>query len=217
MEPWLSTGFLSGADQVSCLPHPDRVPCWLNFHTFQRVKQDRDTMTSDSPMATLKTRKSWGQRTPFKEIIPIQNSTCGQITKQVCGKHEDALKFTFKNIIQMSFSQKLLWINNTESGKSIHRLGRQEIQLGGRQRTTWEAVGSVWKTNDEKTWPIWSAWLCWEQSTDCEGNRRVSGSGNQQKKSSGDRWRASCCSAVRRSHTLQTRNQCIKEDVGSRK
>lgn len=129
----------------------------------------------------------------------------------------NALKFTFKDTTQMSFIQKLLWINNTEWGKPIHGLGRQEIQHGGRRKSTQEAVGSDWKTNDGKTWTIWSAWLCWEQSTDCEGNRRVSGGGNQQKKSSEDMWRANCCSAVRRSHTLQTRNQSIKEDVGSRK
>lgn len=65
-------------------------------------------MASDLPMATLKTGKSRGQRTPFKEIIPNQNSMCGQITKQVCGKHEVALKFTFKNTMQMILIQKLL-------------------------------------------------------------------------------------------------------------
>lgn len=113
-------------------------------------------MTSDLPVATLKTRKSRGQRTPFKKIIPNQNSTCGQITKQVCGKHEDALKFTLKNTTQMSCIQKLLELTTQSEAKKIHRLGRQEIQHGGRRRTTREAVGSV-KTNDGETWSIWRA------------------------------------------------------------
>lgn len=188
---WLSTGFLSWADLVSCLPHPKCFPCWLNFHTFQRVQQDGNRMTSDLPVATLKTRKSRGQRTPFKKIIPNQNSTCGQITKKVCGKHEDALKFTLKNTTQMSCIQKLLELTTqSEAKKYTDWEGRKSNMVGGEGQLGKQLV--PWRLTMVRPGASGEPDCAESRVQTVRGTEESQDGGNQQKKSSEDRWRANC-------------------------